>query len=149
VRLVEGCYYFKAVDSERNGFKFWANNDGTGSLTLRRDNGQLIKAIDGDFGTDYIQHFTVGHPLGMETATLAPSLKVYPNPSTGTFTLEFEAQGNGTIRILDIQGKTIETRSINGQGLMQEEWNLQVMPGIYFVEYNGPNGRIVEKISID
>ena len=149
VRLVEGCYYFKVADSERNGFKFWANNDGTGSLTLRRNTGQLIKAIDGDFGTDFIQHFTVGHPLGMETATIAPSLKVYPNPTKGKFITEFEAQGTAQIRILDIQGKVVVTKSFEGQGMMQEEWKLEVKPGIYFIEYNGPNGRVVEKISID
>jgi len=149
VRFVEGCYYFKVTDEARNGFKFWANNDGTGSLTLRHNTGQLIKVIDGDFGTSYIQHFTVGHPLGMETATLAPSLKVYPNPSKGSFTLEFEAQGSGTIRIVDIQGKTVQLKAFEGQGLMQEEWNLHVLSGVYFVEYSGPNGRIIEKVIID
>ncbi|MBI1221775.1 MAG: T9SS type A sorting domain-containing protein [Bacteroidetes bacterium] len=149
INLVDGCYYFKVTDSQRNGFKFWANSDGTGSLTLRQMNGQLVQFIDGDFGTDRIVHFTVGHPLGQKLV-IRPEMKVYPNPSKGLFTVSYTGQGSGQLRILDMNGKVINCKAIEEMGLVQSTWNLNgIKPGIYLVEYMGPDGRSVQKIVIE
>lgn len=149
IRLVDGCYYFKVTDSQRNGFKFWAIPDGTGSLNIRQMSGQIITFIDGDFGTDRIIHFTVGHPLGQENA-VKPEFKVYPNPNAGVFTVAYTGEGSGSIRVLDMQGREIQTRNITATGLVQEEFNLNgLQTGVYLVEYNGPNGRSIQKIIIE
>lgn len=150
VHLVDGCYYFKVTDSERNGISFWAIPDGTGTLSLRQMTGQIIRSIPGDFGTEYIQYFTVGHPLSDRTDRSVPEMKLYPNPTQGMVTLEFTAKGSGSLRLMDMQGRIIETRAIIESGLLQSDWDLSgFTPGIYLMEYEGPDGRAVQKVVVE
>ncbi|MDX5321164.1 MAG: T9SS type A sorting domain-containing protein, partial [Bacteroidota bacterium] len=147
IRLVDGCYYFKITDSKRNGIKFWAIPDGTGSLNLRQMSGQIIQSIDGDFGTDRVVHFTVGHPLGAPEIMDNPEVLVYPNPNSGKLTVAFTGKGATTLRLLSMDGKELERRHLDVAGELQEEWDLSTLPtGIYLMEYQGPDGRHIEKI---
>ncbi|MHB1278060.1 MAG: peptide-N-glycosidase F-related protein [Bacteroidia bacterium] len=150
VRLVDGCYYFKITDSERNGISFWAIPDGTGTLSLRQMSGQIILSIPGDFGTEYVQYFTVGHPLSEKLIQAVPEMKLYPNPNSGQFTLEFTAQGSGSLRLMDLHGKVLQTRTIRETGLLQSQWDLSgFASGIYLLEYDGPDGRVVQKVVVE
>jgi len=54
--------------------------------------------------------------VGVHSLPLSDAgIKIYPNPTSGSFTVEIpETQGNVTIRVSDVLGKTIETRTVPG-----------------------------------
>ena len=67
------------------------------------------------------------------------SLKVYPNPNTGTFTLLVGSEYDEQVPayLTNLVGQTIKTYSISTN--KPEELNIEVAPGIYFVNvrFNG------------
>lgn len=75
LELANGCYTLLFKDEGVNGndgIAWWANNDGNGSVRLRKpgrtgaspDNFYLT--FDPDFGGSIEHHFTIGHTLGAE-----------------------------------------------------------------------------------
>lgn len=59
--------------------------------------------------------------------------KIYPNPSTGAFTVE----GAGVLRIANVLGQEIMSKGINGME------TVELPQGIYFVQLNGTVQKIV------
>jgi len=79
------------------------------------------------------------------------TVKVYPNPSFGNFTLEArfkEPVTSGQIRVTNLLGKILFSKSIvNGQTTIDENIDLSALPnGIYLVSIEAPQGRVVKKI---
>lgn len=53
--------------------------------------------------------------VGIATvATNAPSLKIYPNPSKGTFKIETGIANDYSLQILDLSGRVVYSRSLGG-----------------------------------
>jgi hypothetical protein len=59
------------------------------------------------------QGFTVPNSTGIFTPTSVKSITAYPNPAINTIYLQFDetSNGNATIKVLDIQGKTVLTQT--------------------------------------
>ncbi len=150
VRLIDGCYYFKVTDSQRNGFKFWAIPDGTGSLTLRQINGQLIQVVDGDFGTDYIQYFTVGHPLSADNPDRSFELKLYPNPAGEQVTLQFESRGSNMLELMDVQGRVLIRKTFDAEGQVQHRLNTsELSAGVYLIRLQSGGAQVTRRLIIE
>jgi hypothetical protein len=72
------------------------------------------------------------------------SIAVYPNPSDGQVTIS-NVPEKSTIRLLDLSGKTIETHT----GLSGKvELNLKLVSGIYLIQIENKNERMVRKLII-
>ncbi len=58
---------------------------------------------------------------------------MYPNPATGVFNLDLNAypNPNGTVRVSDAYGKTIQLYKLNGSPVLQMEIN--GADGLYFI----------------
>jgi Zn-dependent metalloprotease/uncharacterized protein YjdB len=76
-------------------------------------------------------------PMGNETATDA-SFQLYPNPTTGAFTLETSEAGTFTIFTLD--GKEVSTHII-AQGINSLGLPHDFAAGIYMCRFSGANGQ--------
>jgi uncharacterized protein YjdB len=76
-------------------------------------------------------------PMGNETATVA-SFQLYPNPTTGAFTLETSEAGTFTIFTLD--GKEVSTHII-AQGINSLGLPHDFAAGIYMCRFSGANGQ--------
>ncbi len=78
------------------------------------------------------------------------SMSVYPNPvRDGIIHLEFHNQpaGNYSVRILDVSGKVIRSKSIRhtaGSDFEEIEWHLAPAHGIYRLEVIDPNGEVTD-----
>ncbi len=85
-----------------------------------------------------------------ELPALGETIKVYPNPSQGTFTVQLPATTNGSvITIMDVTGRVIETRNIaatNSQNVVFELRN--VAAGSYLIRVNADNNTFRDKIVI-
>ena len=73
------------------------------------------------------------------------SFNIYPNPSTGKFTIVPEVQSNATILVTNTLGQCVYSTSSNAS---QTNVDLSVCPGLYFVYYISDNGTLVKKIVI-
>ncbi len=79
----------------------------------------------------------------------ANDLKLYPNPVTnGVLYLNKKSNDYNNLRVYDVSGKTILTRTLNSS-LNKEEINVSSLSqGLYFVEISRGNSRAVSKVII-
>jgi len=109
-----GCYTFEFMDADDDGISFWANDDGSGYVRLRRAGGNFI-TFEGDFGKSIVHNFhfetnlvnAIEHPV-VEEGTV----RVYPNPADGmvAFALDgWDGEFHWTLR--DGAGRRVDSGS--------------------------------------
>lgn len=144
LRLAPGCYTFVMSDRGDDGISFWANNDGTGNLSLRLIGGGSFRSVPGDFGKEARLSFVVATPTGVEAPPVAArSLAVYPNPATSRLAVEFALDLPSTARfeMYDVTGRLV--RSVApaqyGAGVHTVEFDAHALEsGVYMVRmYQG------------
>lgn len=75
-------------------------------------------------------------PVNVESTLILESLQAYPNPTSGPVNVRFEAEAvPTTVRILDITGKTVYSKTLNQfNGYFNEQINLfGNRPGTYII----------------
>ena len=96
---------------------------------------------------------TVDTCVGIPDPNLPFDLSIYPNPNDGNFRLDLVGlyQCNDMVlRVIDPRGKEIRReKSDSFQGSLQKDFNLSTFAaGIYFVEIDTREGRLVRRIVI-
>lgn len=79
-------------------------------------------------------------------------VRVYPNPTSGQFTIEAGLLGNEntTIIVRNIVGQTVYNENIGKQnGKVLRTFNLGLSKGIYMVEISRPAGSVVRKLVVE
>ncbi|MBL1280016.1 MAG: T9SS type A sorting domain-containing protein [Fluviicola sp.] len=95
-----------------------------------------IKIVMDNSATDYndiTPNFTIQSGVGL-SEILSNSLVLSPNPSSGTFKIEFETPVEGIVQVRDNLGRLIFTDEIKNSAMTI---NLDATPGIYFLYYYG------------
>jgi len=135
ITLQAGCYRFEMIDSDKDGIRFWANNDGNGSLRFAKAEalGTYI-SFNGDFGTSVLHSFMVGGALDLkEPDTKETGWELFPVPSSDQVTLLGPAaKGNTSLRILDAGGKLVRSEQHNGSPIQFSVQGLAT--GMYYVQ---------------
>lgn len=113
VALSPGCYKLQITDTGEDGLSFFASNQGTGSLLLRKPGAGVFKVFDGDFGSELIYYFTSGYTLNTVDYEDDIHVEVFPNPSNGRFNLNTRGlQGEVTIQCFDALGKLVHSENV-------------------------------------
>ncbi|HHH53775.1 MAG TPA: T9SS type A sorting domain-containing protein, partial [Bacteroidetes bacterium] len=73
-------------------------------------------------------------------------VRVYPNPANSYIFIESKAKGISQVGLYNLNGKLLQTKSIN-TGLQKLEVN-QLKPGIYFIKISSKEKVLVKKIEI-
>jgi hypothetical protein len=110
-----------------------------------------LQIVDGEL--KYAQNGSVLVSINSLATTItnlldASKIKIFPNPSTGRFIVQFsEISDSGSqIDILDLSGRIILSRNISGSS---EEFNLENQPtGIYIVKTTSGSSQIIHKLII-
>jgi len=71
---------------------------------------------------------------------------VYPNPNNGSFTIELHNSTIARLHILNLQGQVVYQSGSESEERV--EVNLDVDPGIYFLQIENENGMVTKKIVI-
>jgi hypothetical protein len=80
---------------------------------------------------------TVNACVGLEELSGSVGLNIYPNPTTGVFTLELNsaADVNGSITITSIEGRNVRQDVFEGNGLITKTINISDLAnGIYYLK---------------
>ena len=110
---------------------------GTYDVTLIVDRGSQIDTL---VKPGYI---TVNAPVGIVPVKQNNSV-VFPNPCNGNFKIAID--GNYDMKILDILGSIVYTRSANsGTG----SYNLGLPPGTYFVSIESDKTKLIQKLLVN
>lgn len=123
-----GTYIGAAI----TGNTFTANQAGQGShivlYTITGSNGCSNTAKD---------TLTVNACVGLEELTSDVNFNVYPNPTTGVFTLDLTTSSDlkGVLYITSIDGKVVVNDVIEGNGLISKTINISHLAnGIYYLK---------------
>ena len=85
-----------------------------------------------------------------ENNALSQDIKIYPNPSNGTFFVKTkELKGKVETSIHDLSGKKVYS-SVNNQNLEQttKEYNVNLPKGVYIVTVKSDKGAYTQKLII-
>jgi hypothetical protein len=103
----------------------------------------VTQTLNGVYSTDTVTVFVIG--LGLEEEKM-PSLRVFPNPSAGTITLQCDKQNlaKSEINILDVTGKIVYTDNLSfSAGKITVEPNL--LNGVYWLTVSQDNKIIFQE----
>jgi hypothetical protein len=153
VHLNNGCYDFTLYDSDDDGLSFWANDDGSGYIRFRRaNNSQIIKTWNPDFGAQAFTQFTVGYYLNHEEITAKESIELYPNPTSGQFTLDIvlPTTQDISLTVFDYHGKACLKQNIKSVFDKKVQVDLsKLASGMYFINILTESGVTTKKLILD
>ena len=91
-------------------------------------------------------------PLTVDDSKIASGIKVFPNPSNGTFTVQSDkiSSDNVHIQVYDLRGRIIFDNSYSGKGKLNEEIRLNnAQAGIYLLSVSDGENKEVKRIIIE
>lgn len=78
-------------------------------------------------------------PQGMQAITETGAISIFPNPSTGSFTIHLpENEMNAMLIISDVTGRTVQSRKLNSN---ETSIRIDVAPGTYFASFFFESGQ--------
>ena len=80
---------------------------------------------------------------GVATVTAANNVRIFPNPSNGTVTIELPTSTEGQLQLIDVTGRTVKTMTISGQATIKD-----IPAGNYFVKVSCGNDIYHSKLTI-
>lgn len=130
-------------------------NDGTQAITVPSLTSStcriMVEAVGNIFFAVNSTQFAISNGLSTEDFGLN-NFKLYPNPNTGNFNIEFNSTSSNDVKIAiyDIQGRQIFDRSYPNTGMFSQNLNLNnVQSGVYLVNISDGNQRETRKIIIN
>ena len=137
VELNQGCYRMTVLDSGDDGLDFWANNDGSGFVRLKKVAGGNFHIFESDFGKSISQAFYWATNLYSEVeeeSTIAGDVAVFPNPFQETLTLvPAGLRGNVQWQAYTVQGQLLE----------QGQWSISSSERCELETVDWPKGIVV------
>jgi hypothetical protein len=143
--IITRTYTVNVIDP-RNGNKYYVCHNGNNTLSLS--------------GSALAAHLNHGDLLGscanytgakiMHEEHEEAQIKIYPNPSTGLFTLEVPFEGDDIdVLITDLQGKIVETKSIKENWEPKHQFDLRTMAkGVYLIHAKSEHQTFKEKLLV-
>ena len=110
--LNQGCYRFTVNDTGDDGMDFWANNDGSGFVRLKRVAGGNFHVFESDFGKSISQAFYFATNLYSDVHELSAQqgdVAAFPNPLRESLTLlPAGISGLAHWKVYNVQGQLMD-----------------------------------------
>jgi hypothetical protein len=107
------------------------------------------------YGDMFVAKISQSKITSIETKETGHYFNLFPNPSNGTFIIQHNYSGVKSISVRNLSGTVVYNSSkFKVQGLklddhaQRESINLDLSPGIYFVELQTENERLVKKVVV-
>ena len=145
-----GCYAFVLEDSDEDGLKFWANNDGNGAVKFRKLAGQWLKNFNADFGTNIVHNFSVNFPVNIAEIT-EDSFDIFPNPAKNQITISVSQSNEVDVDfvIFNSLGEELDRVVRKNLTIGAETFDTSTYsPGIYYCKIVTINTEKIQKFVI-
>ncbi len=105
--------------------------------------------VTSDFYVDDVELINMTG-VGVEETDLNNQFVLYPNPSNGQFGIKINESATAQYEVLisDISGKVVHAQSINAIDSKVVNFDLDLLPGMYFVNLTNGDNSTVQKIQI-
>jgi hypothetical protein len=141
---------FDPVVSDNCGVA-WINNDFNNMSTLsgaqmplgKTDVAWLVTDISGNI-SQFTSVICVTDSSATNITDISNSIKIYPNPASGIFNLEFSTSGDRKIVLSDMSGKSVYEKVISGKKSIIDLTGIS--PGMYLMSIYSDNDVSVSKI---
>ena len=109
----------------------------------------LGDAVDGVNGAYTSLNGDVGSPGNLTPNTGAGEFtlngRIYPNPNTGSFSIEMERADHYTVEIMNILGAVVSATSVEGNTITVD---MNVSAGTYLVRVSSARGTVAQRIQV-
>ena len=154
IYLNQGCYTFEFQDADDDGISFWANDDGSGFVRLRKVGGNWI-TFEPDFGKSIVHRFHFETNLVNSVSLPVPeasSFRVFPNPTSHDIAFDLKGwQGRFDWQLQDAAGRVVRSGrglAVEG-GVVQGRIPVQDVPaGIHMLTLTQPGRLVRERVVI-
>lgn len=147
-QIVDGCYRLRVNDTGANGLQWWAvPSQGAGYVRILDANDVVIKTFNPDFGGGFDYSFSVNSLLSNPVFEDESSLKVYPNPSKGSFSVRGEELAGSTISVVDVLGNVIMEKEAQSEQIDFNTINLST--GMYLIRIEKENQTVTKKLLVN
>ena len=141
IALNQGCYRFTVRDTGDDGMSFWANNDGSGYVRLKKVASGNFIVFEPDFGKSVSQAFffqtNVVSVDDADVVTL-PALQAFPNPASDVVHLRWDAAFSPERFVVrDVRGGLVLEGDIPGGSGGHVVSVSGLRPGTYHIEAVG------------
>lgn len=156
INLANGCFKFELLDTGEDGLAWWANTaQGNGYVRFKdATSGNILYNFNSDFGGQVYKQFTVGlSSVGLQDYIMTDNttLNVYPNPSEGFVSIDFNltSRKDVLVEVFDVVGKRIYINPIQNvtAGAVQVDMSAYGK-GIYFVTLTSSNEKLSRKLIV-
>lgn len=147
-QITNGCYHLRVNDTGRDGLQWWANaSQGAGYVRFLAADDSVLKTFNPDFGGGFDYSFSVNSLLANPIFEEEASLKVYPNPSNGNFTVQGNHLPGSSISVIDVLGNVITQKKADSD---QVDFNsLHLSSGMYLIRIEKDNQSTTRKLLIN
>lgn len=147
-QFANGCYRLRVNDTGRDGLQWWANpSQGAGYVRFLDANDVVIKTFTPDFGGGFDYSFSVNSLLDTPVFEDETTLKVYPNPSNGNFTVEGNHLAGSAISVIDVLGNVIIQKKADSE---QVDFNsINLSSGMYLIRIEKDNQTTTKKLLVN
>lgn len=133
------------------GYTYVWSNGGTNSTITGLAGGTYTVTVTDANGCETVDSVTVSTLTGVSAAALPGQVQIFPNPTSGKFTISYELQGQGPIevRVVNAIGQMIlERENLNGPAGSLEVDLTHKSAGVYLVIFRQGNTRLVKKVQV-
>lgn len=149
--LPNGCYTLILKDSYGDGVEgsVHATCDYDGSMILTQVADGLVLAhlseSNANFGSEVSFNFCITS-AAIEQHFLDDKIEVYPNPSTGNFTVKMDFEGVKNIALMTLEGKIVSNYQVQNKVFLMNQKNLSA--GIYLLQISSEGKSTTRKIVV-
>jgi len=125
-----------SFDADEDGFDIYEDCDDRNELAYPGAEEIPNNGVDEDCdGEDFL--------VSTKDSFLELKASIFPNPTTGILSLEFETEINGQLFLTDFTGKTVLTQELKQKNLLNLE---DLANGVYLLKVKTSNGVWIERV---
>ncbi|TAE24453.1 MAG: peptide-N-glycosidase [Cytophagales bacterium] len=147
-RLAPDAYEFTLIDTARNGLEFWFNSKGgRGVARFLNNKGEMLKAVESDFGSIWTYNFVVGGtPNPIKSAY---SIGLFPTRTRDKTTLDYFSNKPEDV-IVRLVTDSPTAKTIADNKIVEEHHYTQLKEGVFTYDLKRyPKGRFYLKVIVN